>query len=66
LPYAVNIQLKKEISIDKQNVPIDMEKIFGMIDASRYRGYVVLEFEGRGDPFEEIPVLLRSIKEYIT
>ncbi|MDF1814344.1 MAG: sugar phosphate isomerase/epimerase [Verrucomicrobiales bacterium] len=64
VPYAVNIQLKEEIKINEEKLPVDMEKIFSSIKSGGYSGHVVLEFEGKGDPFQRVPELLEEVKKF--
>ena len=45
-PYAVNVQVKVMIALaNKKKTPTDFHKLAQIIAVSRYRGYVVLEYE---------------------
>ncbi len=58
-PWAVNVQLKIHI---RRNEPADLPRLIGLLRKESYQGYVVLEYES-GEPFEEIPGYLRSLRE---
>lgn len=63
-PYAVNVQLKAVLAMPSQErVPVDMERVHRILEAARYRGYVVLEYEEPGNVEEacrELVVQMRS------
>ncbi len=52
-PWAVNVQLKTVISHpDGTRKEIDLERLAGILQRTRYRGYVALEYEEPGDVWE--------------
>jgi sugar phosphate isomerase/epimerase len=62
-PYAVNVQLKIEIS--RQGAPpepADFARIIKILRDANYQGWFTLEYEGEGDPFVEIPPLLNQLR----
>lgn len=61
--YAVNWQIKENISIQGKEVPVDLPRLIGIIKASGYRGYIPLETLGQGEPKEKIVALLNKIKQ---
>jgi sugar phosphate isomerase/epimerase len=44
---------------------IDLEKTFGILKASGYRGYCSMEFEGQGDPYEGTRKLIEASLKYL-
>lgn len=62
LPYAVNWQIKESVYPGGKEEKTDLEKLFGLIRASQYRGYLPIETLGPGDPFEKVPVFLKEVK----
>ena len=63
-PYAVNVQVKVVVSNDKkEKTATDFKKIAALLREAHYRGYVVLEFEEKGDPREECPKYLDKMRE---
>jgi sugar phosphate isomerase/epimerase len=62
-PYSVNVQVKVEISPKGgKREPTDFNKLAAMLRDAGYRGYVVLEFEEKGDPREECPRYLDQLR----
>lgn len=57
IPYAVNWQVKEEVTVDGKQVPTDLPRLAKLIKASSYRGYVPIETLGDGDPRETVPSL---------
>lgn len=64
-PYAINAQIKVMISPGGQKEPADFERIVGILREANYRGYVVLEYEDREDPFVAIPRHLATLRAAI-
>ena len=63
-PYAVNVQIKVVVSDDKgKKSPADFKKLAALLRQAHYRGYIVLEFEEKGDPREECPKFLDKLRE---
>jgi hydroxypyruvate isomerase len=55
-PYAVNVQVKVVIKpAGGKTQPTDFSRLADILKTSGYRGYVVLEYEEKGDPREECP-----------
>lgn len=61
--YAVNWQIKEKIFVDGKEVDVDLEKLFGIIKASGYNGYLPLETLGKGDPKQKITAFLEKINK---
>lgn len=65
LPYAVNVQLKVDTGPSKQKVPTDIPRFVRMLKDAGYRGYIVLEYEAKPDPYEAIPRYVDEIRNAI-
>ena len=66
VPYAVNVQVKTEISRRGQKKePADLAKFIEMLRKSRYSGYVVLEYEAPEDPIKAIPEHIKTLRKLI-
>lgn len=64
-PYAVNAQLKVDLYPNGQHEPADMGRMIKILKDAGYRGYIVLEYEAKPDPFEAIPPILKKLREQI-
>lgn len=64
-PYAMNAQLKVSVTADGQRQPADFARIIDILRQAGYRGYLVLEYEEKQDPRENIPVILDRLRELI-
>ncbi|WP_422930607.1 sugar phosphate isomerase/epimerase family protein [Singulisphaera sp. PoT] len=66
-PYAVNVQVKTEIS--RQGKPkelADLSKVVSILRDARYSGYVVLEYEAAEDPIKAIPGHIKTLRSLIS
>lgn len=61
--YAVSWQIKEDIYVDLKPEKIDLVKLFKIIRASNYRGYLALETLGEGDPFIKVPAFMKQARE---
>lgn len=63
-PYAVNVQLKTEIKRQGASdpEPADLPRIIALLREANYQGWVTLEYEAKGDPFTEIPRVLKQLR----
>jgi sugar phosphate isomerase/epimerase len=63
-PRAVNVQIKVEV-VQNNGVKVlaDLEKFRSIIVKAGYKGWVALEYEAKGDPYLEIPLYIRKLKE---
>ena len=65
-PYAATVQLKVELRDELGNkVPADMSRLIGILKKAKYRGYLVLEYEAKEDPFTAIPRHLKELRKLI-
>jgi len=65
-PYAMNAQIKVEMSPNGKKEPADLERIVRILKDAKYRGYVVLEYEAEADPLKAIPEYLKQLRELIS
>ncbi len=63
--YAVTWQIKEKVWIDAKETPTDLMKLFKIIKASDYRGYLPIETLGAGDPYKKVPAMLEKVKRAI-
>jgi sugar phosphate isomerase/epimerase len=64
-PYAVNVQLKVETGPSKAKRPTDVGRVIDLLAGVGFRGYVVLEYEAKPDPYEAVPKHLRELRQAI-
>lgn len=65
-PYAVNAQLKTEISRDgKSHEEADLDRIVKILRDAGYRGYLVLEYEAKEAPLTAIPKAIDRLRSII-
>ncbi|HEY2158800.1 MAG TPA: sugar phosphate isomerase/epimerase family protein [Isosphaeraceae bacterium] len=65
-PYAINVQVKTEISRTGQpKEEADLSKEIGILRDAKYSGYVVLEYEAKEDPFTAIPRHIKTLRGLI-
>ncbi len=62
-PYAVNVQVKTEISRKGQpKEDADLARVVAILRAAKYSGYVVLEYEAAADPLKAIPGHIKALR----
>jgi sugar phosphate isomerase/epimerase len=61
VPYALNVQLKVEAG-PAPKVVTDTPRIVKLLKDAGYRGYIVLEYESKPDPYDAIPKHLGEIR----
>lgn len=65
-PYAVNVQVKTEISRNGgPKEEADLSRFVASLRESKYSGYVVLEYEAKEDPRKAVPVALKTLRGLI-
>jgi sugar phosphate isomerase/epimerase len=61
-PYAVNVQVKAEISKRGQKKEkADLNRLVKMLRDVNYQGFVALEYESAEDPWTAVPRLLKEL-----
>lgn len=64
-PYAVNAQIKVEITVDGKAQETDLNRVFDILRAAKYSGWVALEYEAKQEPKEAIPGWLDKLKSLV-
>lgn len=64
-PYAVNAQIKVSVAPGGKKQPADFARIIEILRQADYRGYLVLEYEEKGDPLAEIPKYIKQLRQLI-
>ncbi len=64
-PYAINAQIKVEVAPNGKTEPTDLPRAVQILKDANYRGFLVLEYEAKEDPFTAIPVYLNRLRELI-
>ena len=64
VPYALNVQLKVEAG-PAPKVRTDTPRIVTLLKDAGYRGYIVLEYESKPEPYDAIPTHLAEIRAAI-
>jgi sugar phosphate isomerase/epimerase len=65
-PYAVNVQVKTEISRKGGKAEeADLSRVIGVLRDAKYSGYVVLEYEAREDPATAVPKSIKKLRSLI-
>ncbi|HEV3343717.1 MAG TPA: sugar phosphate isomerase/epimerase family protein [Pirellulales bacterium] len=63
-PYAVNVQVKVSMNPGGgQKEPADYRRLAKILRDSRYRGYIVLEYEEKEDPREACPRQIDELRQ---
>lgn len=64
-PYAINAQIKVEVAPNGKPEPTDLPRAVKILKDANYRGFLVLEYEAKEDPFTAIPDSLKRLRELI-
>lgn len=62
-PYAVGWQLKESVWFGKEERPVDLGRLRGIIESTGYRGFLSVETLGAGDPREKVERFLVRVVE---
>jgi len=63
-PYAVNVQIKTEVTPRGQkSQPADLKRLAQILRDAHYQGYVALEYESEEDPYTAVPRALTALKQ---
>jgi sugar phosphate isomerase/epimerase len=64
-PFAVNVQVKVEIRRKGQvkAEPTDLSRIVQLLKNANYQGYVALEYEAQPDPWVQVPLWLKRMRQ---
>jgi sugar phosphate isomerase/epimerase len=61
VPYALNVQLKVDTG-PAPKVVTDIPRVVDILRKAGYRGYIVLEYESKPDPYEAVPKHLAELR----
>lgn len=64
-PYSINAQLKVNIHPNGKDVDADLERVVKILTDTGYRGYIVLEYEGKEDPEVAVPRHMETLRKII-
>ena len=65
-PYAINVQVKTEITAKgKPKEEADLSRVVGILRDAKYSGYVVLEYEAKEDPAVAVPRHIKKLRSLI-
>ncbi len=64
-PFAVNAQIKVEMSPGGKKEPADLARVVKILKEANYRGFLVLEYEAKEEPLDAIPPYLKRLRELI-
>jgi sugar phosphate isomerase/epimerase len=67
-PYAVNVQIKAEVSPKgkSDHEAADLPRIVKILREANYQGFVALEYESKEDPWQAIPRLLKQLRPLLS
>jgi sugar phosphate isomerase/epimerase len=63
ISYAVNWQIKEKLNYNGKSENMDLLRLFRIIKASTYRGYLPIETLSPGDPNVIIPQFLKQVRD---
>jgi sugar phosphate isomerase/epimerase len=64
-PYALNAQLKTDIYPGGKHEVTDLERVVKILADAGYRGYIVLEYEGKEDPTVAVPRHIATLRKIV-
>ena len=64
-PYTVSAQIKVEVQRNRKSEPADLGKKIGILRGVGYSGWIVLEYEAKADPYEQIPKYVAELREIL-
>lgn len=64
-PYAINVQLKVALAVNNRKEDADYEKIVNILKEHNYRGYLVLEYEDKVDPYLAVPEHVKRLQKIL-
>ncbi|MBI3863709.1 MAG: sugar phosphate isomerase/epimerase [Planctomycetia bacterium] len=64
-PYAINAQIKTDMKVGGKQQDADLERVVKILADAGYRGYVVLEYEGKEDPKTAVPRHIETLRKII-
>jgi sugar phosphate isomerase/epimerase len=65
-PYAINAQVKVEVAPNGKTEPADLARVVKILSDANYRGFLVLEYEAKEDPWTAVPEHLKTLRGLIS
>jgi sugar phosphate isomerase/epimerase len=65
-PYAVNAQIKMEMTIDGKKQPADLGRVVKILRDHGYSGWLVLEYETAEDPYQGVPKAIDALRAAVS
>ena len=65
-PHAVTAQLKVMTQVNGKPTPADFTRMLELLHDAKYRGYVVLEYEEKEEPYDAIPSFVKQVREALS
>ena len=65
-PHAVTAQLKVMTQVNGTPSPADFTRMLKLLHDAKYRGYVVLEYEEKEEPYDAIPSFVKQVRKALS
>jgi sugar phosphate isomerase/epimerase len=65
MQYAITWQIKEKMHINGKEQSTDLEKLFSIIHAGDYCGYLPIETLGPGDPHEKVTRFVQAVRKQL-
>ena len=65
-PHAVTAQLKVMTQVNGTPSPADFTRMLKLLHDAKYRGYVVLEYEEKEEPYDAIPSFVKKVRKALS
>ena len=65
-PHAVTAQLKVMTQVNGKPSPADFTRMLKLLHDAKYRGYVVLEYEEKEEPYNAIPGFVKQVRKTLS
>lgn len=62
-PFATTWQIKEFVHVGDQQVPTDLDRVVKILRDVAFRGYILVETLGPGDPWIRVPQFLARVRE---
>jgi sugar phosphate isomerase/epimerase len=64
-PYAATWQIKQSVYYGDRETKTDLRRIASILREANFRGYILVETLGRGDPRSKVPQFFQEVKQAI-
>lgn len=62
-PYATTWQIKENVFVNNVEEPTDLGRVVEILREVDFRGYILVETLGEGDPYVKVPRFLESVRK---